>query len=69
MPCQYINFDFDINVNNIYNLKVNISKKGKDLYRFVTKMDEWMEYSEIENLENTVDIIVSQTSKIMKRVV
>ena len=66
MPCQYINFDFDINVNN---LKVNISKKGKDLYRFVTKMDEWMEYSEIENLENTVDIIVSQTSKIMKRVV
>ncbi len=69
MPCKWINFDFDINVNNIFTFKVNISKKGKEDYKFVTTLDKWVEDSEIESLNNISDIIVSQIINIMKKIV
>lgn len=69
VPCKLINFDFDINVNNIYTFKTSISKVDKEDYRVSTQMKEFNEEDTINNLENIVDVISGQLINIMKKLV
>jgi len=57
MPCEFISFDFHINVDNTYQVDINFSKKGKDDYNYQFKfMDDYKNVSS-KGTGDMVDII------------
>lgn len=68
IPCQYINFDFSINLNNIYDIKLNVSKKDDETYKLQFKYLDTIKTVEQDNLKELSVIVGSTLIKIMKNI-
>lgn len=65
IPCSLITFDFDININNIYTIKLSIRKEEKENYKFVYKIyDDVLEES-YEDLKSLSFNISNSIIKVM----
>jgi hypothetical protein len=59
IPCKYISFDFDINLNNNYDISLNISKKNDELYKLQFRYLDNSKTIETESIKNVQSVICS----------
>lgn len=66
VPCNEMKFDFDININDQYEVKLNIDKQEK-IFKLTFKLIDTIEVIEAENMINIAEIIGEQLIKMMKK--
>ena len=66
LPCKLINFDFKFDVNNAYNVSLNLKKEeaGEFVYKF--QLDEKFDEVKMKDLDNVPGVIVEYLKKIVK---
>ena len=70
-PCDRVSFDFDININNNYQIELSITKKpkedpeGTDIYNFQFKFLEEYKNVEADTLNNIHYVIGSNIAKML----
>lgn len=66
-PCEDITFDFDININNAYNVNLSIEKEKNNDYNLHFKLND-IETINVSSLENIGEIIAVELIKIMEEI-
>ena len=67
IPCSLISFDFDININNIYTIKLSIKKEEKEKYKFTYKIYDDILEEEFDTLKSLSFNVGSSIVKLMKK--
>lgn len=63
MPCEEMSFDFDININDILDVKLNIDKIEKNDYKLTFKYLETITHEYIGGLNNIAEVIAMNLIK------
>mgnify|MGYP003339653746 FL=1 len=66
-PCEYVTFDFKVNVNNIYEMLVNINKEKDGTYKAIYKIGKEELVNEFDQLVNLPRKIGDALIEIMKK--
>jgi len=66
MPCKLINFDFKFDVNNTYDVSLNLKKEEGEEFVYRFQLDEKFDEVRIKDLQNIPGVIAEYLKKIVK---